>query len=1068
MEDNLLTRIVAAFLRGPLSPMFIVVCTLLGLMAVLATSREEEPQIVVPMADVFVSFPGATAEEVEKLVATPLEKLLWQIDGVEHVYSISRRDGALVTVRFFVGEDRERALVRLQSRIEANRDKAPPGVSGWVVKPIEIDDVPIVTLTLWSKEASGFELRRVAEEFASRLESVANLSRTELIGGYPREVRVQLDAEALAAHHLSPLEVAQVLQAADASLAAGSFSRANKTIKVVAGPFIGDRQEVERLVVGSYNERPVYLGDVAKVVDGPSEASSYVRFSHGQAAVSGVPKGEAFEAVTLALSKKKGSNAVAVAEEVLQMAQKLKRELLPAQMQMEVTRNYGETANEKVNELLHELGLAIITVVILIVFFLGWREGVVVAAVIPIAFALTLFVNFIAGYSINRVTLFALVLCLGLVADDPIVDVENIHRHFKMKKFDPFRAVLVAINEVRRPVIVATFAVMISFLPMFFITGMMGPYMRPMALNVPVAMLMSLVVAFTVTPWLSYLLLRSEYGKEKNENTEEQQESRLYYCYRQFLSLLLEKKTLRYSLLWVVLGLILLTVVLLLTGAVPLKMLPYDNKSELQLVLDLPEGTSLEATNAVVNEFEYYLRGIPELVNMQSYVGVASPMDFNGLVRHYNLRRGPHLADIRLNLLPKGQRSMQSHEIALRIRKDLEEISRRHRVALKIVEMPPGPPVLSTLVAEVTGGVSRSYDSLVAEAKRIKEVLGREKGAVDVDDMAEESTQRLHYLLDKEKAALHGVQAAEVVRTLALALSGYPAATVHEPNERNPLLLNIILPRAERSGAAELGRIQVRGTIGQLVHLAEIGKFVVEKEEQPIFHKDLERSVFVLGDVAGRPPAEVVLGIGKKIQQLELAEDIKINWSGEGEWNITVDVFRDLGLAFLAALVGIYVLLVIETTSFGMPFLIMLAIPLGAIGIFPGFFFLNLLTGNNIGDYANPVWFTATAMIGMIALAGIVVRNSIILIDFIRHRQLDGMPLRDAVLESGVKRLRPVILTAGAAMFGAWPITLDPIFSGLAWALIFGLIASTVFTLVVVPLVYALIYREKEDLKIAA
>jgi multidrug efflux pump subunit AcrB len=1062
-REGLVQRIVRAFVTGPLSLLLLIVSAAAGAVAILATPREEEPQIVVPMADVFVSFPGASAEEVEKLVATPLEKLLWQVDGVEHVYSISRREGAVVTVRFFVGEDRERALVRIQSRIDAHRDEVPPGVAGWVVKPVEIDDVPVVSLTLWSPTAGDDVLRRVAEEMAARLDAVPDLSRTEILGGRRREVRVEIDPEAIAGYGLSPLEVARALHAADAALAAGSFDRADRRFEVVAGPFVGDRQEVEGLLVGAHAGRPVYLRDVARVVDGPEEPRSRVRLAFGPAgAPEAIAPGAAFPAVTLALAKKKGTNAVRVAERVIEEAHRLERDVLPEGVHLLVTRNYGETADEKVNELLGHLLLAILTVIGLVAYALGWREGLIVAAAVPITFALTLLLNLLAGYSINRVTLFALVLVLGLVCDDPIVDVENIHRHFRRARRKPLDDVLFAVNEVRPPVIYATLAVMLSFLPMLFITGMMGPYMRPMALNVPVAMAMSMLVAFTVTPWMAYHLLKplhghgGEGGGHGGEGEGSGAGARLY---RRFVGFFLDRRWARWVMLLAILAGLGLSGGIALSGAVPLKMLPYDNKSELQLVLDLPDGSTLEATDAAVSEFERYLATVPEVTDYESYVGAASPIDFNGLVRHYAFRSAPNLADVRVNLVKKGRREQQSHEIGLRLRRDLEAIAGRVHARLKIVEVPPGPPVLATLVAEVRGTPATPYKDLVAAGREVERRLAAEEGVVDTDTMAQEAHDRLDYRLDKEKAALHGVDTVDVARTLGLALRGETVATVHEPDERQPLALALRLSRAERSGTEELGRLSVKGSTGELVPLAEIGRFERTPEDEPIFHKDLERTVFVLGEIAGRAPADVVFAMQAKGP---LPAGATASWGGEGEWKVTVDVFRDLGLAFAGALVAIYVLLVVETRSFFMPLLIMLSIPLGAIGIFPGFWLLNALGAGQVGGFGNPIWFTATGMIGMIALAGIVIRNSILLIDFVRRGLAEGIPLREAILESGVQRFRPILLTAAAAMLGAWPITLDPIFSGLAWSLIFGVLASTAFTLVVIPVAYFAVRRRAE------
>ncbi|MHC4493085.1 MAG: efflux RND transporter permease subunit, partial [Planctomycetota bacterium] len=894
------------------------------------------------------------------------------------------------------------------------------------------------------------------EEFAARLEAVEDLSRTEIYGGRRREVRVELDPEALAGYGLSPLEVARALRAADASLAAGAFDRADANVAVIAGPFVGGRRDAELLVIGAHARRPVYLRDVARVIDGPEDRVARVQLTFGPAAArEGAVPGVAYPAVTLALAKKKGTNAVAVAEEVLDHAYALAGDVLPHDVHLRVTRNYGETADDKVNELLGHLFLAIITVIGLITWALGWREGLIVAAAVPITFALTLLFNLLAGYTINRVTLFAMVLVLGLVCDDPIVDVENIHRHFRRGRLKPLGAVLFAVNEVRPPVIFATLAVILSFLPMLFITGMMGPYMRPMALNVPVAMAMSLLVAFTITPWMAFYILRPLYGR--GEGHADEGAGLFARTYRAVVAFFIDRRWSRFAMLAAILVLLAGAGQIALSGAVPLKMLPYDNKSEFQLLVDLPEGVTLERTERAVRDFERYLTTVPEVSDFQTYAGTASPIDFNGLVRHYNFRQAPNLADIRVNLVGKEAREQQSHALTLRLRDDLEAIAQRHGARLKVVEMPPGPPVLATLVAEVRGSPTTTYGELITAAREVEARLAGLDGVVDTDTMAEEEHERLEFVLDKEKAALHGVDTADVVRTLRLALSGAAVATVHEPGERQPLVLRLVLSRARRSGAEELSQLRVKGSTGVLVPLAEIGRFDRCAEDPPVYHKDLERVVFVLGDIAGRPPAEVVFAM----QEQPLPNGFETDWQGEGEWKITVDVFRDLGLAFAGALAAIYVLLVVETGTFFMPLLIMVAIPLGAIGILPGFWMLNRWTTADVGGYADPVWFTATGMIGMIALAGIVIRNAIILIDFIRTRRAQGMELREAILQSGGQRLRPIVLTAFTTMLGAWPITLDPVFSGLAWSLIFGIVASTAFTLVVVPVTYYALYRPK-------
>ncbi len=1061
---GLIGAIVERFLEGRLSILLIILSTMLGLAALYITPREEEPQIVVPMADLIVSAPGASAEEVERLVTTPLERLLWQIDGVEHVYSTSWRDRAVVTVRFFVGEDREDSLLKLHNRVQTHLDLAPPIVQGWAVKPVEIDDVPIVTLTLAGEEYNDHDLRRIGEEVLARLDSLPDLSRTEIVGGRRRAIRVEIDQERLAGYGLSLPRVSEALRAADASIPAGSFDRNNASVNVRSGQFLSTMEELHALVVGVHESRPVYLRDVATIVDGPEENRTYTRFTLGPAGHAPLgkpgPVATTSHAVTLALAKKKGTNAVRVAESIHERVLELQGSVIPDGVQVFLTRDYGETANGKVNELVEGLLIAVITVVDLLAITLGWREALVVAFAIPITYFLTIFCNLLLGYTINRVTLFALTMSLGLLVDDPIVDVENIYRHFRLRIRSARDSVLAAVHEVRPPIILATLAVIVSFLPMFFISGMMGPYMRPMAINVPLTMLMSTVVAFTVTPWMTYRLLRGVYERtgESGEKKFVLQESLVYRIYAGLIGPFLKSAVLRWALVLFVAVLLLGSAALGFFG-VPLKMLPFDNKNELQLVLDLPEGTTLESTDAVTREFEHYLSTVPEVRSFVSYVGTASPMDFNGMVRHYYAREGSNVADIRLNLVDKSERVQQSHTIALRLRNDLEAIGRARGAIVKIVEAPPGPPVIATVAAEVYGDEDRPYRDLIEGAEDVTERLRAWRGVTELDSTIETERQRLDFHLDREKAALHGVSTEDVARTIAMALSGDEPATLHLRDERNPLPIRVRLPREERSGREELARLFVQGRGEHPIPLAELGDWAPVVEDQPIYHKDLQRVAYVFAEVAGRAPGEVVLSQLMEEGKRPYPEWLRVVWSGEGEWQITLDVFRDLGLAFLAALVGIYILLVIETESFSMPGIIMLAIPLTMIGIMPGFYLLNLLVSREVGGYPDPVFFTATAMIGMIALAGIVVRNSILLIDFVRQALAEGRALEDALLESGAVRLRPILITAGTTLLGNWVITLDPIFGGLAWSIIFGIFASTAFTLVVIPVVFYMVFK---------
>ncbi|HUY90650.1 MAG TPA: efflux RND transporter permease subunit [Pirellulales bacterium] len=1127
-EHHFTNRIVGIFLDSNLSLILILLATLLGFAALWFTPREEDPQIVVPLADVYVQFPGRSAEEVEQLVSTPLEKMLYQIDGVEYVYSMSREGQAIITVRYYVGEDRERSLVKLYKKLDENVDMVPPGVSGWVVKPVEIDDVPILTLTLTSASSDDMTLRRVAEELAQRLAGAKNVSRAYVVGGRPRVIQVLLSPEDMAAHHVSPLEIQRAIQAANVRVSAGEFRANDQLLSVDAGEPFASARQLSNLVISVFDERPVFLKDVAEIEDGPEEIDNYVR--HGWGPARGFTKVEDFPsttlgqpveasratadasptqpsqpAVTIAIAKKKGSNAVWVADDVIRQAEKLRETIVPDDMELVLTRNYGLTADEKVNELVEGLAVAIVIVVALLTLGLGWREAFIVAVAVPVVFGLTLAVNLLLGFTINRVTLFALILSLGLLVDDPIVDVENIARHFANRKQATRRIVLEAVAEIRPPLIAATLAVIVSFLPMFFITGMMGPYMRPMALNVPVTMLMSMVVAFTITPYLAYHLLKRKYatggGAESHHDPHDLdavKQSPLYKLFYPLMAPLLHSRLVAWGFLLVIL---LSTIAAMGLGAmrsVPLKMLPFDNKNELLLVLDFDEGVTLERTDAAVREFEAYLAREPEVADFTSYVGLGSPMDFNGLVRHYYLRRGDNVAEVRIDLAGKKNRALQSHAIGLRMRNDLQAIADRRQARMKLVETPPGPPVIASVVAEVYGEPDDRYEDLLAAADVVRTRLEAEPGVVDVDDVREAPQRKLTFVVDKEKASLNGISTEQIAGTLRALLEGGSVGVVRSNTERNPLRIELRLPIAERTSASDLARVYVKGDGGQLAPLAELGRWESTRIDQMIYHKNLQRVAYVFAETAGRPPADIVVDVlsdraetndaseaVKRVGDGWVAErsprpvaersffsngssiawfvpkGIQVEFAGEGEWKITLDVFRDLGLAFAAAMIGIYVLQVAQIGSFVIPLVVMLAIPLTILGVMPGFWLLNALSAQHVGGYLDPVYFTATGMIGMIALAGIVTRDSIILVDFIHLSLARGRSLFDAIMESRVVRLRPILLTTGAAMLGAVPIIIDPIFSGLAWSLIFGLFASTLFTLFVIPVAYWLLYANK-------
>ncbi|MBN2475700.1 MAG: efflux RND transporter permease subunit [Pirellulales bacterium] len=1104
-----MTRLVEVFLRGDVALLLVVVSVVLGAVSLYLTPREEEPQIVVPMADVFVSAPGLSARLVEEKITARVEKLLTQIDGVEYVYSMSRPEQCIVTVRFYVGEDREDSIVKLYNKIHSNADRVPPEVAGWVVKPIEVDDVPIVNVTLWSDRTElygDYQLRRMAEQLQNELQAIPNTNQVWVIGGRPRRIRVELDPVRLAARRTSALQVADALRASNVQVRAGQFEQQDTEFVVDAGTFVGDARDLQNLVIGLSGNRPVYLKDVATVLDGPAETDSYGWIGFGPAAENprtprdtpalkgpSSPDGRVYPAVHIAVAKKKGENAVWVADAVEHRMHELAETHLPDGVYFRITRDYGETANEKVNELVESLFIAVLTVVGLIGLVIGWRAALVVALAIPVCYSLTLFINLLAGYSINRVTLFALILSLGLLVDDPITDVENIARYFAMRVLGPRQSVLKAIQEVRPALILSTLAIIVSFLPLTFITGMMGPYMAPMALNVPLTVTVSTLVAFVITPWSAMVALRKLIERPSGEKAFDLTTRPVYRISRAVLNPILDRRWLAWATLAGVAVLLAAAMALPAFRVVPLKMLPYDNKNEFQIVVDMPEGTTLQATDAVTRQLGAYLAGVAEVRDYQLYVGLASPMDFNGMVRHYFLRRSPNLADIRVNLAPKEQRAQQSHVMLLRIRDDLTRIAEQAGANIKLVEVPPGPPVIASITAEVYGPPEAGYDELIAAARRVEARMSREEHIVDVDISAEADQPRLIFETDKPKAALSGVSTENLAKTLQLALSGLPTTILQVPGEVDPLWVDLRVKRAVRSAADDLEELYVVGQQGQLVQVGALGQFVQAPEDKTIYHKNLRRVVYVYGEVAGRPPADAIIDMqfdrqpdGRRPKPAAhprpLAErtwlspgggdpwampvGYTVNWAGEGEWKITLDVFRDLGLAFGAALVGIFVVLMFQTGSRMLPIVIMLAIPLTMIGIMPGFWLLNVLLDRPIGPsesgYPNPVFLTATAMIGMIALAGIVVRNSVVLIDFIYHGQANGLSMREAVIQSVAVRTRPILLTAGTTLLGNWVITLDPIFSGLAWAIIFGILTSTLFTLLVIPVVYWLLYGKPE------
>lgn len=1094
-----LTRLVAIFLRGDIAILFTVVSLAIGGAALYLTPREEEPQIVVPMADLMIEAPGLTVEEVDRQVTQPLEKLLYQIDGVEYVYSMSQSGRAVVTVRFYVGEDREDSLVKLYNKVDSNIDQIPQGVSSWVVKPVEIDDVPIVVVTLWSEDDSRYsdhDLHRIAQELQNELQAIPDTNQVRVVGGRPREVRVELDAQRMASRQTSPLQISNALKASNLHSRTGIFEQQNQAFVVESGTAFRDTGELENLVVHVVDDRPVYLKDIAEIIDGPAEPVGYSWMGFGPQASehSGepevyqpgteVPEAQFFPAVHISVAKRKGSNAVTVARQVEQKMHEIGHLMLPDGVHHRITRDYGETANDKVNELVEGLVIAVITVIGLIGLTIGWRAAFVVALAIPVCYSLTLAINLMFGFTINRVTMFALILALGLLVDDPITDVENIARYFSMRVASARRSVLNAIQEVRPALIMSTLAIIASFLPLSFITGMMGPYMAPMALNVPLTVALSTVVAFLVTPWMAMVALRYMTRGGPDEAFDPAG-SFMYRVSSGVLRPVLKRTALSFATLLAVLVLLGGAMFLPALRLVPLKMLPYDNKNEFQVVVDMPEGSTLDQTDNAARDVATFLSGVSEVRDFQVFSGQPSPMDFNGMVRHYFLRNQPYQSDIRVNLVSKDLRQQQSHEIVLRLRDRLVEIGKRWQADIKIVEVPPGPPVMSTLTAEIYGPPGTDYSSLIDAAEIVRSRMDREPGIVDVDLSTESGQVRWVFETDKPKAALSGVSTADINQTLRIALDGDRSAVMHNEYEASPLPIVLRLPRHERSAIDDLEEIYLKGRSGNLVQLGGLGKFVEQVEDKSIYRKNLKPVMYVFGEVAGRPPADAIMDMeldrkpgmvgvaNSKPKRTEertwfspgggiewnVPQDIQVKWNGEGEWKITLDVFRDLGLAFAAALFAIFMLLMFQTGSRLLPVVIMLAIPLTLIGIMPGFWILNLNRAELIGGYANPVFFTATAMIGMIALAGIVVRNSVVLVDFIHYGQAEGLSLEEAIVRSVAVRTRPILLTAGTTLLGNWVITLDPVFSGLAWAIIFGILTSTLFTLVVIPVVYWLLYR---------
>ncbi len=1063
-RTGLAGNIAKAFIRSKLTPLIVAAALLLGLFAVIVTPREEEPQITVPMIDVMVSYPGASAQEVEARVTTPMEKLLWEIKGVEYVYSMASPGSDLTIVRFYVGSDMEKSIVNLYNKLMSNYDKIPPGVSRPLVKPRGIDDVPILTLTLWSEKYTGYELRKIADSLTDEIKKGENVSETTVIGGQRRQVRIVLDPARLNAYSASAFQIMGAIEKANYNLASGAFPSGNKEFLVDTGGFLKNAADVRSVVVAVHDGRPVYLRDVAEVRDGPEEPADYVFLGTGPAAgKKGIKAGGGgagqFDAVTIAVAKKKGANASIVANEALRKVEALKGSIIPAGVNVTVTRNYGDTAREKSNELLEHMLIATIAVIILVALALGVRESAVVAVAVPVTLALTLFVNYFYGYTLNRVTLFALIFSIGILVDDAIVVVENIHRHFMLRgpEEDEETVAVRAVDEVGNPTILATFTVIAALLPMAFVSGLMGPYMRPIPVGASAAMIFSLLVAFIVSPWMAYKAL-----KRVRHEKEAKAGSRTHRVYERALGPLIDSRRKRLSALGAVFVLLLLAAALVPLKAVAVKMLPFDNKSEFQLMVDMPEGSTLEQTGAAVRQLGEYLKTVPEVTDFESYVGTSAPFNFNGLVRHYFLRSKSNQADIQVNLVAKGEREAQSHDIARRVRPELKMIADRYGARLKVTEIPPGPPVLSTLVAEVYGPTLKER---IDVARKIKNIFETTKGVVDVDwYVADRPEKKLVFEVDKDKAALNGVDTEAVSDTLRASLGGMPAGLLHVDDAREPVEMVLRMPISERADLSTLKAVGVPSRSGRLVHLSDLVKVKETGEDRTIYHKNLEPVTYVIGDVAGgaESPVYAILGMKDRIGRIMLPGGYRLNeyytyqpWSPlkytmkwDGEWQITYEVFRDLGIAFAAVLVLIYILVVAWFRSFITPIIIMAPIPLTLVGILPGHWLFG-------------AFFTATSMIGFIALAGIIVRNSILLVDFIEMEWRGGADLKEAVIRAGAVRFRPILLTALAVVVGSFVMIFDPIFQGLAISMMFGAVIATALTLIAVPLLYYEFYRNK-------
>lgn len=1056
MEKGLSGNIANAFLKSKLTLLLMIAFLLIGGYSTMLIPREEEPQIKVPIADILLAFPGASVPEVESRVVAPLEKIISNVKGVEFVYSTSMPGQAMLIVQFYVGEDVERSLVKLYAEIMKHMDQMPQGVTLPLIKTRAIDDVPVLGLTLWSDKYDDHALREMGEALTTEIKKIPDVAAVNILGGRNRQIRVTPDKDQLAGNKLDLLSLLRPLQGNNTQLANATLNRQDTAFYVQTGNFLQTVDEVANLVVGALDQQPIYLKQVARVEEVPETPSQYVFFGYGAAADgsdSSHTVGE-YPAVTLSIAKKQGADAMHLSERILHQVESIKAELIPNEVTVTVTRNYGETASEKVGELLLHLFVAIVVVTLFVMLAMGWRGGLVVFLSVPVTFALTLFSYYFMDYTLNRITLFALVFITGIVVDDSIIIAENMHRHFKMRRLPPLQAAIYAINEVGNPTILATFTVIAAVLPMAFVSGMMGPYMSPMPIGASIAMLLSLVVALTLTPYLGFLFLQEKEKAGKSHAPVVLEETGIYKWYYRFIQPLLESRAKRWTFMISVIVILLVSMGLFYTKTVAVKMLPFDNKNEFQLVIDMPEGTTLERTALVTRELAAFLKSQPEVQHYQGYVGTSGPISFNGLVRHYDMRRGDNLADIQVNLTDKKSRSIQSHDIVKQMRDGVQKIARKFNANVKLVEIPPGPPVLSTLVAEVYGP---DYAEQQRVGEQVKSIFEKTSDVVDVDWMVEADQQGYQLDVDREKAMRYGIAPAQIVQTVQGLLEGQVAGTLHNPRLFREEPIRIQAALSDKSNMAEVLAFPIVGAGGNVMKLSDLVRVRNQVKEKSIYRKNQKRVVYVVADMAGQleSPFYAMSKMADSLQQIKLPAGYKLeeSYSGQpesesvftvkwdGEWQITYDVFRDLGIAFLVAILIIYMLIVAWFQNFTVPIVMLAAIPLSLIGIV-------------FGHWMMGAYFSATSMIGFIALAGVMVRNSLLLIDFIDIRLNDGIPLKQAIIEAGAVRTTPILLTAGAVVLGAVIILFDPIFQGLAISLMGGTITSTFLTLIVVPLIY--------------